>query len=322
MTKRQGIQRGQRVGLTVLLAMLIIAGSLVILQLNAQARVKGGGPGCGGTLATLLAEVDDGDTILNLTGSAWESDGALITKNILLQGGWELITPPCTSTDTTNFQFVWPTERSILSHFGSPVAQIDPSVISLTLQYLDIESSGGTIAQGAGISGTISGTITSTARVLLENLVITNNTATNGGGGLYLEVRGGASLIISGTQIAGNNAGTGGGFEIHVFDNSQVIIQNSQISTNTADSGNGGGGRILIHSGSVSLVNTAIFNNQAAAGFGGGLSVEGTGSGPAYLILQNTVITGNNANIDDNLHHNNVIVLDKQSFLPIIRKNS
>ncbi len=136
-------------------------------------------------------------------------------------------------------------------------------------------------------------------------------------------MRGGSQLIISGTQITNNIGDTGGGFEIHVFDNSQVTLRNTEVSTNIAALGDGGGGRIIIHSGSVILANTTFFGNQSTNGSGGGLSVEGVGSGPAYLILQSAVITGNTAVIDNNLHiSGNVAVLDKQIFLPIVFKNS
>jgi hypothetical protein len=129
---------------------------------------------------------------------------------------------------------------------------------------------------------------------------------------------------MSNMQITGNTGDTGGGFEIHVFDNSQVIIQGSQISANTAVSGNGGGGRIVIHSGTVTLANNTIFNNIAFDS-GGGVSVEAAGGGPAYLILQNNSFSGNTAapgKAKDLYISGNVTVLDKQIFLPIIRKNS
>lgn len=315
----------RRVGLAVTSALLMLVVSLFVLQLNAEAKRVKGGPGCGGNLASKLAEVEDGDVLeLLVRPDPWPSNGAVITKNVLIEGGWELvITTSCTLSDTfdtSGSTFVWPTKRSNLGHFTDTVATIDPSVVSLTIRYVDIQHTGSGAAQGGGINGVIS----NSARVLLDSVVITNSESTGAGGGLYLEVRGGSQLILSGTQIISNSAGTsGGGFEIHVFDNSQVIMQNTQISSNTTTSGNGGGGRIVIHSGSVTLANSAFFANQANGGSGGGLSVEGVGAGPAYLILQNTVISDNLATIsDDNLHiSGTVTVLDKPIFLPLVFKN-
>jgi hypothetical protein len=305
-----------QVGLTVILALLMVMVSLTLLELNAEAKHVSGGPGCGGDLASLLAIADNGDTIQVLAGSDWDSNNAVITKDVIIQGGWELVTGTCTSTDTTGFQFVWPVTRStIVNPLGAPVVILDPSMQSLTVQYVDFfndQGAGG--LPGAGINGVIS----NSARVLLDNVVI-RDSATIIGGGLYLEVRGGSQLILSNVQITGNSADEGGGFEIHVFDNSQVIIQNSQIATNTANSGNGGGGRIVIHSGSVTLANNAVFNNDAF-GSGDGLSVEAVGGGPAYLILQNNSFSDNNG--DDLNISGNITVLDKQIFLPIVRRNS
>ena len=315
----------RRAGLAVAAALVMVMVSLGVLQLNVQAKREGGGPGCGGDLVSLLSTANDGDEILVMTGSDWETNNPRITKNITIQGGWKFISGLSCSSPTATFQFVWPGERSIMTTFNStpvtPVITLDPSVISLTIQYLDIVNQGGVSVQGGGINGVIS----NGARIFLENLVIRDTQSTTGGG-LYLEVRGGSQLIISGTQIINNIGDTGGGFEIHVFDNSQVILRNTQVSTNIAATGNGGGGRIVIDSGSVTLANSAFFDNQATNGSGGGLSVEGVGSGPANLILQNTPISGNIAPADpthNNLHIiGDVKVLDKQTFLPIVRKNS
>jgi hypothetical protein len=328
MMKRQEIQWGQRVSLTVLLAMLMLMVSLTMLQWNAQAKVKSSGAGCGGILNDIIAEADSGDTII-LMVPPWP-DGAFITNNVTLQGGWIQVGPTCTITDGTdlsNFQFVGPLTRSTLSVAG-PVIEIDPSVVSLTLQHLILENAGGNPAQGGGISGVIS----NGARVLLDNLVISNSTVNDRGGGLYLEVRGGSRLVISGSQFIANSAGggatsTGGGFEVHLYDNSELLIDNTQVASNTAFDGNGGGGRIVIHnSGRVTVTNSSFFGNQAPNGNGGGLSIESVGSGPAEAWLIGAVITGNTAQANPNLHLSGTglttYILDKKFFLPIVFKNS
>ncbi len=185
MMKRQEIQWGQRVCLTVLLAMLMVALSLIVLQVNVQAKRVGGGPGCGGNLESLLGSVDNGDEVLVMTGSNWETENPVITKNVTIQGGWKFISGLSCSSPTATFQFVWPTELSIMATSNSDsVVTLDPSLITLTIQYLDIVNQGGVVAQGGGINGVIS----NGARVLLENVVI-RDSQTITGGGLYLEGR-------------------------------------------------------------------------------------------------------------------------------------
>jgi hypothetical protein len=319
LTRRMSVSLS-RVGVSIVSALLITVISLTLLVLNAEAKKVSGGPGCGGDLAQLLGIAANGDTIQVLAGSDWDSNDAVITKDVIIQGGWELVTGTCVSTDTTGFQFVWPVTRSVIfnSQVG-PVVRISETVHSLTIQYVDFFNSSG----AGGVPGAvINGVISNSAQVWLDNVVIRDSAAITSGG-FYLEVRGGSQLILSNVQISGNNADEGGGFEIHVFDNSQVIIQGSQITNNTANGDNGGGGRIVIHKGSVTLANNTFSNNQANFGSGGGVSVEAAGSGPAYLILQNNTFSGNSAATDDDIHiSGNITVLDKQIFLPIVRKNS
>jgi hypothetical protein len=300
-----------RVGLSIVSALLVTVVSLTLVALNAEAKKVSGGPGCGGTdLVELLDLADPGDTIQIMTGAnPWPSGGAVITKNILIQGGWAFSSGLSCSDPAAIFQFRWPTERSIIDHFGDSVVTIDPTVLSATIQYLDIVSNGGAGSKASGIHGVIS----NSAKILLDNVVVRDGNAVRGG--LYLEVRGGSRLVMSNMQITNNTGNAGGGFEIHVFDNSQVIIQGSQIASNTASNGNGGGGLIVIHKGSVTLAGNTFFNNDAS-GSGDDLSVEAAvGGGPAYLILQNNSFS-NAPDLSGNL-----TVLDKQIFLPIVRKN-
>lgn len=165
--------------------------------------------------------------------------------------------------------------------------------------------------------------IQNNSTVLIANSVFSNSNNGLQGGGLYAEVRGGSHLVISQSQFIGNfGQNSGGGFEIRVYDGSQVTIDQTQVTSNTSPAGNGGGGRILIDSGSVTIRNSTFSGNQALSGSGGGLSVEGIGSGPAYLLRQNSLITGNAALTDANLHvSGNVIVLTEQLFLPVVLKN-
>jgi hypothetical protein len=327
MTKRRVIQGGQRVSLTVFLAMMMVAVSFVWLELTVQAGYRGKGPGCGGTL--LDGDEQNGDIILllNSGGGSWDSGGPTITKSLEIEGGWKLKSgSTCSSstvyTDTSNFEFVGPITRSTANESGAlPVMTVDLNGLTLTVKHVIFDQNG-FAPEGGGINGVIS----NSAILLLENVAFIDNLASaNRGAGMHLEVRGNSRLVISGSQFMTNTAqDTGGGFEIEVYDGSQVIINNSQFFNNRALNGNGGGGRILIDRGTVTIGDSVFSGNLGNQGRGGGLSVEATGSGPAYLILQNTVISGNTASFgDDDLHiSGNVTVLDKLIFLPIVVKGS
>ena len=318
----------RRAGLAVAAAMLMIVASLVLLQLNVLAGARGKGPGCGGDL--LDGNEQNGDLILLLySPSGWETASPLATRNLQIEGGWQLKSgetcdPSAVYTDTSKFEFIGPLTRSLATEIDSgSVLRIDPSVLTLTVKHIIFEQDG-SVTQGGGISGIIS----NGAHILLENVAFANGGGgtADDGGGLFLEVRGNSRLVIADSQFMTNTAqNSGGGFELEVYDGSQVTINNTQVFGNIAFNGNGGGGRILMSRGMVTIAGSTFSNNLANQGCGGGLSVEGIGSGPNYLILQNTVISNNDAIpcADDNLHvTGNVIVLDKQIFLPIIRKNS
>jgi hypothetical protein len=326
MTKRRVIQGGQRVSLTVFLAMLMVAVSFVWLELTVHAGYRGKGPGCGGSL--LDGDEQNGDIILllNSSGGTWNSGGPTITKSLEIEGGWKLKSgSTCSSstvyTDTSNFEFVGPITRSTANEFNKSVMNVDLNGLTLTVKHVIFEQTG-FVTEGAGINGVIS----NGATLLLENVAFANNiAAADKGAGLHLEVRGNSRLVISGSQFMTNTAqNTGGGFEIEVYDGSQVVINNSQVFNNIAFNGNGGGGRILIDRGTVRIGDSVFSGNLGNQGQGGGLSVEAIGSGPAYLILQNTVISGNTASFGDNNLHisGTVTVLDKLIFLPIVVKGT
>jgi hypothetical protein len=325
MTKGQVIQWGQRVSLTVFLAMMMVAVSFVWLELTVHAGFRGKGPGCGGFL--LDGDEQNGDTILllNSGGGTWDTGGPTITKSLQIEGGWKLKSgSTCSSstvyTDTSNFEFVGPITRSTANEFGQPVINVDLNGLTLTVKHVIFDQTG-FVVEGAGINGVIS----NGASLLLENVAFASSGGADKGAGLHLEVRGNSRLVISGSQFMTNTAqDTGGGFEIEVYDGSQVVINNSQVFDNRALNGNGGGGRILIDHGTVTIGDSVFSGNLGNQGQGGGLSVEAIGSGPAYLILQNTVISGNTASFGDNDLHisGTVTVLDKQIFLPIVIKGS
>jgi hypothetical protein len=86
---------------------------------------------------------------------------------------------------------------------------------------------------------------------------VTNNTASNSGGGLYVQ----CPLLISNSTISGNSAGNGGG-GIDIY-NTTATIQNSTITGNSAS--NSGGGIITYYS-IFNLHQSLISGNTAPKG--------------------------------------------------------
>lgn len=119
---------------------------------------------------------------------------------------------------------------------------------------------------------------------LLENSHILSNTAGDDGGGLDTEGVSNLSSII----IAGNHANdTGGGMRSYL---TSTII-GGIIENNTA--GNTGGG-LQILSGTFTLSNTTLINNQALQG--GGLHYQGTNASETSRMV-NVLLAGNQATV-------------------------
>jgi hypothetical protein len=301
--------------------------SLAVLYLNVHARAASSGAGGCGNFIDAVALVEDGDIVTPMVPPR-NSEGAVISKNIIIQGGWS---PPQNGCDVANqvftttadmltagFTFDAPGARSGLFFFDQPVLTIDPQVNNLTIQHISFEQQGTLTQKGGGISGVIN----NGAVVRFENIVFTNSTTLSQGGGLYLEVRGGSRLVISDSLFYGNKSGSGGGFEIRVYDNSKVIIHNTQVISNEATTGNGGGGLILIDTGVVTITDSVFKSNLAFQSLSGqasgpnGLTIQSLGSGPAKVTLLNS-------DVQDGIRKlgNGLIVFDKQVLLPYLGKN-
>jgi len=173
--------------------------------------------------------------------------------------------------------------------------------------------SGFTITNGSGSSG--GGISCYSSSPSLENLLVSGNSATNYGGGIYIWADSNPNL--QNVTITGNSAAMAGG-GISCWDSSPSL-ENVTISGNSAEmhgggihfvvsssslqnvtiSGNsavGGGGGICCSGSSPSLVNVNISNNSAGGGggFGGG-GIICANSSPS---LENVTIIGNTSSGD------------------------
>jgi len=281
--------RLKRSGLAIAAAVVMLAASLVMLQLQARAGfIAAGARGCG-LFAEAVRLAQNGDTLTPMLPER-TSDGVVISKNLYILGGWFPPDVGCstenepftTTTDMLNagFTFHAPLSRSVLVYSGGPVITIDPQVVTLTVRHMEFKQLGHTVNMTAAEGGGITGVISDGADVLLDNVMIANSRVVSGGGGLRLEVRGGSRLVISGSHFLSNTAAHGGGLEIFVTDNSRVLITGTRIASNAA-AGAGGGARLVVESGVGTVANSLFFGNQAEAGRA--LCIEGATIGSAGL---------------------------------------
>jgi CSLREA domain-containing protein len=121
----------------------------------------------------------------------------------------------------------------------------------------------------------------------LTNVVVTENTATNGGG---LSNAGGGILNLNGCTVSGNTASaSGGGMQNFSGTDNVMNIWNSTISGNTSSSTTVGGGGIQ-GNGVLFISNTTISGN-AATNDGGGIYYNGQN-----LTMNNATVANNTAN--------------------------
>ncbi len=216
-------------GPAVVAAVMMLAVSLVVLQLQARAGFIAAGAGGCGLFADAVQAAQNGDTLTPMLPER-ASGGAVISKNLFIPGGWFPPDAGCSTenqpfTDTTamlaaGFTFHAPISRSALAYSNGPVITLDPQVVTLTIRHMEFKQLGHTVGATATEGGGITGVISDGADVLLDNIMIAESSVLSGGGGLRLEVRGGSRLVISGSQFLSNTAARGGGLEI--FSGAQV----------------------------------------------------------------------------------------------------
>lgn len=120
----------------------------------------------------------------------------------------------------------------------------------------------------------------------LNNLIITQSTATNGGG--IRNSGGGSILNINNCVISNNTATTSSGGGMQNFSTSTVNIKNSTFVGNTSGGTTGGGGGQF--NGTVRITNSTFANNTAPNGSGGGMQSNGSNQ-----IITNSTFSGNSS---------------------------
>ncbi len=131
--------------------------------------------------------------------------------------------------------------------------------------------------------------------VVLQNVTLTGNTSSSGGGAIYAAAK--ASLSITGSTISTNTAGGRGG-AIHWVGGTtnNFSISASTIANNVSNGNNGGGGGIFASAAKLSIDQSTISGNlHSAAAYGGG-GIYAVGGAGTSLIISNSTISGNTTN--------------------------
>ena len=145
------------------------------------------------------------------------------------------------------------------------------------------------VTGGSGVStvqtGRGGGVYNNGGNLTLTNVVVTGNTAANGGG---LSNAGSATFTIVGSTVS-NNSATGAGGGMQNFSGSTLNILNSTFSANTSASTITGGGAIQAN-GTLNIANSTFSGNRAQGGEGGAFYYNGQG-----LTMNNVTIAFNTA---------------------------
>ncbi len=297
------------------LAILALLFAALLAAPTAEAlRSRSSGAGNCGDFLDAINAADPGDVLIPMVdndGGRNTLQSVITVDDLTIEGGW---TPPPSNCPDPNFSTETPAEllaagfnyqgldaRSHLFTFGAPAVRIDDAIKKLTVINTSFRVVDSNMTQnGGGLSGTdmFSATI-SMARV---GFYVDQDDAplsiSGSGGGVDLDIDGGSRGTIDGATFERLRAATGGGFEIVVRGGSHVTLKNLVVRNNHAEGGSGGGGRIIIHSGYVTITDS-LFEGNTATGPGSQLSIERVGTtGPAAATLINTTFGAAPALVD------------------------
>jgi hypothetical protein len=175
--------------------------------------------------------------------------------------------------------------------------------------FSDVTISGMTFQNGSDGPG--AGIFISEASLDISDCLIQNNESTTLGGGLYMLSTG--SLIMTNCEVSMNTAvqtgASGGGMALY----GTVEISDSLIQGNQADAL--GGGIDLTNSGSLTITNTVIKENEVLASdaYGAGLSVAGWMSATGLTVEDNQILSSQTNG--GGLYNTGTALISQSSFL-------
>jgi len=272
-----------------------IGGALVLLLLASRpARPAYAAtltfPGCASTIQGCIDNASPGDTILISAGDYTES--LTLSKAVSLTG----------ALSSTTILNALPMTR-VLTIEG---AAVDSSVVISGLTFTGGDVTGTQSCPDSCGGGIM---ITGTAQPLLENIILTHNSAYNGGGLFNIGIttltssaitsntatyEGGGiysngSLAIASNTISNNTASFGGG----IYSNGTLAIASNTISSNTATFGGGG----VVNSGTLTITSSTITSNTTGGDGGGVANLYGTQTINSSAITGNTAINGDGGGV-------------------------
>ncbi len=319
--------RRPRGALAIAAVAVVVLGALFLAPGLALARFKLDGAGGCGNLFDTLPTAQDGDVLLPMTGFT-TSNSIPISRSLLIQGGWRPGTSDCITNGTDEFEtsadliaagFVFqPTVRSEIGVGGGEGATLPVDLRNgqtLAMRQLELNFNSNPVSGPA-----ITGTISNSSRLRLENILFESNQSGNNGvgGAVNLTVGGGSHLTIADSVFRDNRAFHGGAVEILV-EGGTVLIEGNSFSGNRATGGNGGALRIVMRRGDVVLRNNSFSNNSASSGSGAAIRIEraANASGPTTVRLLGNSFSGNSAAGGGNVSLAGVTQLTPRLHLPL-----
>jgi hypothetical protein len=160
--------------------------------------------------------------------------------------------------------------------------------------------SGVSLVNGKANPYSYGGGIYSAESLNLKNVIISGNTASEGGGGVWVNgnsSEGGATeLTISHSLISGNTAMGQRGGGVFVFDLKSVDVTGTVMAGNTCSQYGGGLYAKMANGGTGVVINGSLFTDNSAAQ-GGGFELYGNIGAPApKIVVSSTRVSGNVAN--------------------------
>lgn len=160
---------------------------------------------------------------------------------------------------------------------ASRIISTSPSVVA-TISGATFTAGNGVGAANTGRAGAI---FNNGGNLTLNNLIVTGNTAANGGG---LNNSGAGSVLTINNSIISNNTASGSGGGLQNFSTSTLNLNNTTMSGNISQGTTGGGAAQV--NGTAFVTNSTIANNTAP-------SAGGFQSNGALMVITNSTITGN-----------------------------
>jgi hypothetical protein len=321
-----------------LLLMSVLLASLVTTSpTNARYRTNGAG-GCSNFKVAVDA-AEDGDVLTPMfdNNEGRNTESATITQDIIVEGGWSPPSANCQATYNNaaemlaaGFSYGGPSQRGALDNpSGGAIVTVSSTVKNLQFYGIDFhiqqsQSTGGGGMFGSGLTG-VSLRFDQVGFISDPNGGVSEASVTGNGGGLNLDINTASQLTINDTVFTDQEADNGGGFELIVRGSSHVTMNHVTVANNSASSGRGGGGRIIMHSGYVTITDSLFSGNNASVD-GGALRIERApgSTGPAEVWIVNTRFSGNTAPVNADISvSGDVIVhnLSRPAQLPLVVEN-